>query len=125
MSMLRRLIVFVRSIGLATSGVSAPTKLTLVILAILAYGQLTYGQTPHSVVLTWNAPVDSPIPVAHYRVFRSRGGRPWQVIANPPQTTFTDTQVVSGQHLRYQVSSVAADGTQSVRTPPTPTVVIP
>ena len=86
---------------------------------------MTYGQTPHSVVLTWNAPVSSPVPVAHYRVFRSRGGRPWQVIANPPETTFTDAQVVSGQRLRYQVSSVAADGTQSVRTPPTPTVVIP
>jgi hypothetical protein len=130
MSMPRRLTAFARSTGSGTSSISTPTGLKLALVAVMLYGQmvcgqLVYGQTPHSVLLNWTAPVNSPVPVAHYRVFRSRGGRPWQVIANPPQTTFTDTQVASGQHLRYQVSSVAADGTQSVRTPPTPTVVIP
>ena len=126
----RRSNMFVRSIGLGISSVSTPTGLKLALVAVMLYGQmvcgqLVYGQTPHSVLLNWTAPVNSPVPVAHYRVFRSKGGQPWQVIGNPPKTTFTDTQVVSGMHLRYQVSAVAADGTQSVRTPPTPTVVIP
>lgn len=70
----------------------------------------------YQVDLTWNAPVNSPDPVAGYNVYRATGGSQSYQLLNALvnlSTSFIDTTVQSGGSYSYFVESVDAKGTQS------------
>ena len=77
----------------------------------------TGGASLYSVNLTWDAPIDSPDPVAGYVVYRTpSGGNSYQLLNTEVVTTtaYTDTTVQSGQTYDYIVESVDASGVTSV-----------
>ncbi|HTF63277.1 MAG TPA: choice-of-anchor D domain-containing protein, partial [Edaphobacter sp.] len=70
----------------------------------------------HSIDLNWNAPSNSPDPVASYNVYRStNGGATLTKLDSTPdgQTDYTDTAVQSGATYNYAVKSVDASGVES------------
>ena len=70
----------------------------------------------HSIDLNWNAPSNSPVPVASYNVYRStNGGATLTKLDSTPdgQTDYTDTAVQSGATYNYAVKSVDASGVES------------
>lgn len=71
----------------------------------------------YSVDLSWNAPANSPDPVAGYSVYRApSGGSSYQLLNAQVVTTtaYTDTTAQSGQTYDYIVESVDASGVSSV-----------
>jgi Abnormal spindle-like microcephaly-assoc'd, ASPM-SPD-2-Hydin len=76
------------------------------------------GETPaFAVDLSWDAPVDSPDPVAGYNVYRAPGGGTmYQLLNLAPVTTTTyqDLEVLTGDVYDYYVVSVDASGVESV-----------
>lgn len=72
--------------------------------------------TGYQVDLTWNAPASSSDPVVGYNVYRSTGGAIFEVLnaVVNATTTFTDSQVQSGASYVYYVTSVDANGVESV-----------
>jgi fibronectin type 3 domain-containing protein len=70
----------------------------------------------HSVTLTWDAPVNSPDPVAGFNVYRtSSGGTSYQLLNTGLDsfTTYADYTVQSGLTYTYLVRSVDAQGVES------------
>jgi hypothetical protein len=71
---------------------------------------------PVEVNLTWDAPSNSPDPVAGYNVYRApSGGTSYQQLNSSvvTQTAFTDLTVASGQTYDYIVESVDVSGVTS------------
>ena len=83
------------------------------------------GSGQYVVDLTWNAPVDSPDPVAGYDIFRSTGSSSaYQLLNLIPdrQTTYVDSSVQLGTTYNYYVTSVDRSGAQSG---PSNTITVP
>jgi len=77
-------------------------------------GSSTQG---YQVNLTWSAPDGSNDPIVGYEVYRSSSGStPYQLINSSldAQTSFTDSAVQSGSTYEYYVTTVDAEGAQSV-----------
>jgi len=75
----------------------------------------------YTVNLTWDAPMDSPVPVAGYNIYRAVSGSPTYTLVNPLVdilTSYADTSVQSGAVYEYEVESVDAFGVASVPTSP-------
>jgi hypothetical protein len=76
------------------------------------------GEAPaYEVILTWDAPTNSPDPVAGYNVYRAPGGSTLYQLVNPRNLTaltYTDTEVLTGDVYDYYVVSVDASGVESV-----------
>jgi fibronectin type 3 domain-containing protein len=72
---------------------------------------------PHSVDLTWDAPVKSPVPVVGYNIYRSADeGFSYHILNSAPVqgTAFVDTLLQSGRTYLYVVKSVDAQGVESI-----------
>ncbi|MFZ0744433.1 MAG: choice-of-anchor D domain-containing protein, partial [Terracidiphilus sp.] len=72
--------------------------------------------TSYLVTLTWNAPSNSPDPVAGYNVYRAPTGTgSYQLMNSSPdtQTSYADSNVQSGLAYDYEVKSVDASGVES------------
>jgi len=70
----------------------------------------------YEVELTWDAPESSGDPVAGYNIYRAVSGGSFQLLntsVNAP-TAYTDSTVGGGIAYTYQVTSVDAEGNQSV-----------
>lgn len=81
----------------------------------------------YTVDLSWDAPVDSAVPVAGYRIYRSPSGSSSYQLLNSSvdtQTAYVDTTVEAGVSYDYEVESVDASGVASAPTSPI-AVVIP
>jgi hypothetical protein len=75
----------------------------------------------YAVNLTWDAPVDSAVPVAGYNVLRSPAGSTMYQLLNSSveaQTAYVDSTVQVGTSYNYIVESVDASGVDSVPTSP-------
>jgi hypothetical protein len=69
----------------------------------------------HQVSLTWNAPVNSPIPVSDYKVYRATGtSKSFQLLNSTTDTAYVDLAVVASTSYAYYVTSVDSAGTESV-----------
>jgi hypothetical protein len=76
--------------------------------------RLSATSTPHHVELNWNAPADPSQPVSGYKVYRAIGGTgSFAKIAVTGQTTYTDTNVQSGDTYKYYVTSLGSSGGES------------
>jgi len=70
----------------------------------------------HSVDLTWTAPSSSTDPVAGYHVYRMISGGTTYTLLNSSivtQTSYVDSNVVSGTTYEYEVKSVDSAGVES------------
>lgn len=70
----------------------------------------------HQVILTWNAPSTSTVPVAGYNIYRASAGSSSYQLMNAAvdvPTNYTDSTVKSGTSYAYYVESVDAQGNQS------------
>ena len=75
---------------------------------------LAATSSPHQVELSWNAPADSSKPVSSYKVYRAAGGTgSFAKITVTGQTTYTDTNVQSGDTYDYYVTSLGSSGGES------------
>ena len=79
--------------------------------------------TPLSYVasLSWDAPLDSPVPVAGYNVYRSQAGSSKYQLLNlsiDPDTTYIDNSVQNGLTYDYVIESVDSVGVASAPTSP-------
>jgi len=82
--------------------------------AVVSVSGTGFGPAAHTVDLGWNA---SPSAVDGYRVYRSSvSGVGYELISSSlvPEATFTDHVVISGQTFFYVVTSVDAQGVESV-----------
>jgi hypothetical protein len=69
----------------------------------------------HEVDLYWNAPSNSPDPVAGYHVYRATGTGSYSLLTGLIlPTTYVDTNVASGTTYKYMIKSVDASGVESV-----------
>lgn len=75
---------------------------------------LGYAFQAHSISLSWDAPASSPDPVATYNVYRGIGSGTPTFIANSATTAYVDTAVTVGVIYTYYVTSVDADGFESL-----------
>jgi hypothetical protein len=87
----------------------------VVVAGLLVWFVPAWGQTQHSVVLTW---VQSTSPVATNSVWRGPGACPQAAFtkiftSTSPVTTYTDTNVTSGQSYCYYVTASDSSGNQS------------
>jgi hypothetical protein len=86
-------------------------KVSIVTLA----GNGTSTTTQHQVTLTWNPPVNSPVAVASYNIYRASGGSSsFQLLNAATSTTFVDLQVTTMTTYTYYVTSVDGAGTESI-----------
>ena len=70
----------------------------------------------NAVDLSWDAPSDSPVPIAGYNIYRSTGGSSAYQLLNSSvdtETTYVDNTVQSGLTYDYYVESVDSSGVQS------------
>jgi hypothetical protein len=70
----------------------------------------------HEIDLTWDAPVDSPVAVTGYNIYRATGSSTTFQLVNASAvaaTSYVDSTVQAGITYSYYVESVAASGTQS------------
>jgi hypothetical protein len=80
----------------------------------------------YTVDLSWDAPVDSAVPVAGYRIYRSPGGSSSYQLLNSSVdalTSYVDSTVQAGDSYDYEVESVDASGVASAPTSPIAVVV--
>jgi Abnormal spindle-like microcephaly-assoc'd, ASPM-SPD-2-Hydin len=71
--------------------------------------------------LSWDAPVDSPVSVAGYNVYRSPSGSTSYQLLNSSvdaETSYVDTTVQAGSSYDYIIESVDASGVASAPTSP-------
>jgi fibronectin type 3 domain-containing protein len=83
----------------------------------LLFSGLSHAQN-FVVDLTWDAPIDSPDPVAGYNVYRQlSGGTSWTLLTSSPLnlsvTAYTDLNVLDGLTYDYMVESVDLEGVAS------------
>ena len=79
-------------------------------------GAAVYIVIGHEVDLSWDAPSASPVPIAGYNIYRSRGGRsPYERLNSSvvTQTTYVDHTIQTGSTYSYIVKSVDYSGTES------------
>jgi hypothetical protein len=69
----------------------------------------------HEVDLSWDAPSNSPDPVAEYNIYRATGSGSFTRINSSPDSAvvYVDTTVVSGTTYSYQVTSADVSGRES------------
>jgi fibronectin type 3 domain-containing protein len=70
----------------------------------------------HQVTLNWAAPVNSPVPVTGYNVYRATGtSGSFQLLnsSSISQTSYIDLTVVAATSYRYYATSVDNAGTES------------
>ena len=68
----------------------------------------------HKVSLSWSAPVNSPIQVADYNVYRAAGGsNSYQLLNSSTSTSYVDPTVNGNTAYAYYVTSVGTTGTES------------
>jgi citrate lyase synthetase len=69
----------------------------------------------HKVSLSWSAPVNSPVPVTGYDIYRATSGSTSFALLSSAdtQTSYVDLSVVTGTTYTYYVTSVNSTGTQS------------
>jgi hypothetical protein len=69
----------------------------------------------HKVSLSWSAPVNSPVHVTGYNVYRATGGSTsfLRLSSSDTQTSYVDLAVVATTTYTYYVTSVDSQGTQS------------
>jgi len=85
--------------------------------AVIALGGNGTSSTSHQVALSWNAPTDSSDPITGYNVYRTAsGGSNYQLLNSSPvgALAYTDATVLSGSSYDYIVTSVDAEGAESV-----------
>jgi fibronectin type 3 domain-containing protein len=73
--------------------------------------------TRYEVNLTWYAPLNSPVPVAGYTVYRTTSGNTSYQKLNESvvdQTSYLDQNIQSGESYDYVVVSVDASGNTSI-----------
>ena len=98
---------------------SCVRRVGLVLALCLLFLPAACRAHPHRVYLHWNAPAVSPVPVVHYKVYRSTDGREHQAcvscLDSPllKDTKYTDHLVQSGRTYTYWVTSVSAAGKES------------
>jgi hypothetical protein len=71
--------------------------------------------TSHEVDLSWNAPTNSPDPVANYNIYRSTGGASLVLLNSvlSSSLSYVDSTVTSGSTYTYIVKSVDISGVES------------
>ena len=72
---------------------------------------LLVSQLISAATLTWDAPVDSPTPVAYFKVYQLGSNNLWSVlkcVTNATTTTFTN-----GPGVKIGITAVSADGWES------------
>ena len=82
--------------------------------------------TSYDVNLSWNAPVNSPVPVVGYNVYRSLSGSSSYQLLNSSvdaETSYVDTTVQSGSSYDYEIESVDSSGVASAPTTPVAVIV--
>jgi Abnormal spindle-like microcephaly-assoc'd, ASPM-SPD-2-Hydin len=68
----------------------------------------------HKVNLSWSAPVNSPMQVADYNIYRAAGGsNSYQLLNSSTSTSFLDLTVNANTTYAYYVTSVATTGAES------------
>ena len=70
----------------------------------------------YEVILTWDAPTASSIPVAGYNMYRAASGSSTYQLLNSlieSSTSYSDTTVANNTSYTYYVESVDAEGNQS------------
>ena len=68
----------------------------------------------HQVSLSWSAPVNSPVPVSEYNIYRATGSSTsYQLLTSTSNTTYVDSAVQANTAYAYYVTSVASSGTES------------
>ena len=85
-------------------------------IAIIGLSGTGVAGVAHQVSLSWDAPTNSPDPVAGYNVYRSPDGASTYQQLNTAvvtQTTYVDTAIQDGQTYDYIVESVDASGVTS------------
>ncbi len=95
------------ALTIASTSATNPTNT----VALTGTGSNTY------VALTWDAPTNSDDPVENYRVYRSAGGSSSYAsigLVSVNATTFSDTAVADGTTYEYYVTSVDAEGVESM-----------
>jgi fibronectin type 3 domain-containing protein len=71
--------------------------------------------TQHQVTLNWTPPINSPIPVTGYKIYRSTGSSaPFKLLNSSTATAYVDLAVVASATYTYYVTSVDSAGTESV-----------
>jgi hypothetical protein len=70
----------------------------------------------HKVSLSWSAPVNSPVPVTDYNIYRAIGGSTSFALLSSAdtQTSYVDQSVVASTNYTYYVTSVDSAGAESV-----------
>jgi hypothetical protein len=77
---------------------------------------LTGAGEPHQVTLSWQAPANSPVPVAGYNSYRATSGSATFERLNASidsETTYVDSTVQGGGSYTYYVTSVSSSGVES------------
>jgi len=105
--------------GLPMTGATVNVTLFSMINAVwkpVGYTFVAGSDATYQVNLAWIAPVDSPVTIAGYNVYRAPSGSSIYEQVNPSvtdATTFIDTNVVSGDAYDYYIESVTAAGVTS------------
>jgi predicted phage tail protein len=68
---------------------------------------------PTSIEITWNSNTEPDL--AHYRVYRSVSGGPFERVAEVDLPAWSDRGVQAGKQYRYQVTAVDRSGNESPR----------
>ncbi|HEY2472022.1 MAG TPA: fibronectin type III domain-containing protein [Terracidiphilus sp.] len=75
----------------------------------------TSTSASYEINLTWQAPTNSPVTIAGFKVYRTASGTSsWSNVSSlNTQTAFADMNVQSGQKYDYYVTSVDSSGMES------------
>ena len=80
----------------------------------------------HHVNLSWNAPVNSPVPVSGYNIYRAIGSSgSYQLLTSlvASQKTYIDVAVVGSTTYTYYVTSIDSAGVESVPSNPVKVII--
>jgi hypothetical protein len=105
--------------GLPMTGATVNVTLFSMINGVwksVGYTFVAGSDATYQVNLAWIAPVDSPVTIAGYNVYRAPSGSSIYEQVNPSvtdATTFIDTNVTSGDAYDYYIESVTSAGVSS------------